>query len=88
MKECPKSGDDLETVMSNFDHEIDEGAEVKLRVMDCYGTYTARNFCGFVWWNGEQFCCEVMQYRQHVSTVYGESLKAIMNECCKRYGRA
>lgn len=86
MKTCPKSGVNLETIMSNFDGVIEEGSELKLKSMDCYGEYTAWNFFGIVWYDGEQFCCEVMQYCSHVNTVYANSLQEIMNKCCEYYG--
>lgn len=87
MKECPKSGTDLGTIMSNFDYEVEEGSELKLKSMDCYGGYAANGFYGIVWYDGEQFCCEVRRHGSHIETVCVDSLKGVMVECCERFGR-
>lgn len=75
----------LGSVMSNFDHKIEEGFEEKLKAGKFYGSYPAQNFHGTVWFNG-CFKCGIMQYRVHVATIEGETLQEIMDDACSKYG--
>lgn len=86
MKVLPESLICIDEIMSNFDHEIEPDAETELRKGNCYGEYTAMNFFGLVWFDG-QFNCMVKQYRNHVNTISRDSLQEIMDACCESYGK-
>lgn len=78
----------FDVCMSNFDHQIEEWAEDKLKNEEIVLDYTGWNFCAHVWWcrHDEKFKCEVDQYGSHRSTEEGETLQDIMNKCCELYG--
>ena len=79
--------DNIGTVMSNFDHDIDTEKESAL-VQDSgkVGEYTAYNFFAFVWHDGDQFVCHIRRYRESVEEVTGETLHDIMQEANNKYG--
>ena len=74
------------TIMSNFDHKIEDWAEEKLKEWDCYWDYPWMNFfwrnVRFEDWN---FICEIMQYSSHIDTIKWDSLQKIMDKTCKKY---
>lgn len=78
------SGD---SVMSNFDHEIDPKGLERLKVEKVYGQYAGWNFCGYVWWDAEAetFKCEVLQYHEPQEIVEG-SPQEIMDAVCAKWG--
>lgn len=73
-------------VMTNFDHSIDQGVAEKLKSdPSTYATYAGWNFCGYVWWNGESYICEVWQYNSLIDWATG-TLEEIMEEVSTKYG--
>lgn len=88
MEKLPNDLEELGTIMSNFDHEIENAAEEKLKAGGVFGEYTAWNFWAAVWWDGNKFKAMIKQYRSHVNTLENDSLQGIMNEACEYYGDA
>jgi len=88
MKESlPEGLESIGTIMSNFDHVIEDGAEEKLKASAVYGEYTAWNFWAAVWWDGE-FKAMIKQYRNHTNTLVSDTLQDIMDEASEYYGSA
>lgn len=79
---------DIGDVMSNFDHEIEDGAEKKLKSGEFYGSYPAQNFYGCVWFDGEVFLCQVNCYQSHEETVTAPTLRGIMDAVSDDWGWA
>lgn len=73
-------------VMSNFDHSINITVADQLKTKPVWASYTGWNFCGKVWWEENQWHCEVRQYKEHVATVSADTLEGIMSEICAEYG--
>lgn len=86
METVPENLESIGTIMSNFDHGIEEGAEERLKTEPVFGEYTAWNFWAAVWFEDGVFKCMVKQYRSHVSTFSAETLREIMEEASDRYG--
>lgn len=63
--------------MTNYDHSIDEGFEEACRA-GTVGCHTARDFFGKVWWDGEQFCEEVMCLGAEVGFYRAATLQELM----------
>jgi hypothetical protein len=77
-----------DSVMSNFDHEIDAGEwRERPRTEKVYGQYSGWNFCGYVWWDreAETFKCEVWQYHSPQEIVSGTP-QEIMDAVCEKWG--
>lgn len=86
MDKLPENLKYIGIIMSNFDHDIVNGAEEKLKPGDVWGEYTAWYFWAAVWWNGKKFKAMIKKYCEHVDTLESDSLQGIMDEACKRYG--
>lgn len=86
MKRAPLGFEDVGTVMSNFDHEVEPWAEEKLKSGDFRGDYPAWEFHGTVWWEESNFHCQVMRYGSHIDTVSAPTLQGIMDEASGKYG--
>ena len=76
------------SIMSNFDHDIEKGAERKLKSGKFWGEYLAWNFNGTVFFNSKEkkFQCEIMQFHSHIDTLKADSLKEIMDIASVKYG--
>ena len=74
--------------MSNFDHEIEEGLDEKLREGNTFACYTAWDFLGRVWHDGDQFCCEIWQYMSIKEIIKAPCLEKLMEACSEKYGIA
>lgn len=77
------------TGMSNFDWEIEDGVEEKLKANpNAHTRYAGWNFNGRVWWDAkrELFACEVWRYGDPVQVVYAATLKEIMNTVSDEWG--
>ena len=84
----PESYEHIGTVMSNFDHEIDEEIGQQVKEGTYYASYAAWNFKGEVWFDGEsgQFACEVWRHHVHIDTILAEDLEALMSAVSDKYG--
>ena len=76
----------LGEVMSNFDHSIDKDIAKKLRETESYADYSAWNFHGTVWYENEQYHCEIWIYHCHENTISNQDLQEIMDEASYEYG--
>lgn len=76
-----------ETVMSNFDHDIDEQLAKSLKTRKEYDQYSGWNFCGYVWWDrkAKTYKCEVWHYNVP-QKVYSGTLEQIMENVCQEWG--
>lgn len=74
--------------MTNFDWTIDHGVVDTLRAKPnkVYVQYAGWNFCGYVWWDGQQFCCEVWQFNQPIDEICASTLEEIMERVSAEYG--
>lgn len=82
----PADAEDLDDVMSNFDHDIDEAVAAKLVTGNYVAGYPAWDFHGTVWFQDGVFKCQVKRYLAHVATIEAPTLRELMSECCRRYG--
>ncbi len=80
--------ENLEGVMTNYDHSIDENVAEKLRKKYIFAQYSGWNFCGYVWWNRilNKWSCEIWQYNSHIGTIHASTLHEIMHHASWRYG--
>lgn len=85
----PVTANDIEHIgdaMSNFDHIIDRDVEEKLKQGNCIADYPAWNFHGTLWFNGENFQCQIKRYQVHVDTIEAPTLEEIMEKASDRWG--
>lgn len=85
MEDYPHDWEELDTVMTNFDHSIDWDVAEKLKTGQYTAAYAGWNFNGRVWWAGT-YKCAVWRYGSHVETVISDSLQEIMDTVSERYG--
>ena len=74
--------------MSNFDYQIDEGMESKLREGGTFRRHAAYNFNGVVWFADGLFYEEVWVYRSPRATFTSDSLRCLMEEVNSEFGSA
>ena len=78
-------------LMSNLDHALrtTEAPDI-LKSGQVYGLYTAANFCGRVWWDGENqvFKCEIWVCRGSEGVMEAPTLKQLMTVVSDKYGYA
>ena len=86
MKSLPKNLECIGEIMSNFDHSIIANAADKLQKNKTYGRYPAWNFHGIVWYENNQFYCQINQYGIHVDTIKTDTLEEIMEKASEKYG--
>ena len=77
-----------ESVMSNFDHEINRDVEKELIENECYADYPGWGFFAQVVYDRDRklFICYVNQYHCHVDTIEADTLEEIMETCCNNWG--
>ena len=77
-----------DSVMANFDSEIDEQVAEILQQEKKFAQYGGWNFCGYVWWNRrrKKWSCQVMHYHQHTMTVHANTLREIKEQVSDEYG--
>ena len=86
METCPENLEYIpDSVMSNFDHEIDHDVEQKVKQGGHYADYPAWNFHGTVWFDGK-FKCEIRRHHCHIATLEAETLQEIMDEASASWG--
>jgi hypothetical protein len=86
MEEVPNNLRSIGTIMSNFDHRIEDGSENRLREEPVFGEYSAWDFWAAVWFADGVFKCMVKRYCSHIATFSAASLREIMEEACDKYG--
>ena len=89
MKRLPANftEDPSESVMSNFDHSIQEHVATAIKDQPLYSAYVGWNFCGKVWWQDDQWHCEIWTYGSYRQTISGDTLQEIMDEVSSEYGQ-
>jgi len=77
-----------DTVMTNFDGTIDRKVEAQLRERpnEVFSMYAGLNFCGYVWFDGAKFKCEVLVYHEPQKVFSAEDLETIMEEVSSEFG--
>ena len=75
-----------ETLMSNCDHTIEQSVADEIKGKELYSQYAGWNFCGYVWWEGEMWNCEVWHYGSWQETFNAETLEEIMSMVSDEYG--
>lgn len=88
MKTVPDTYYDIGSIMSNYDHEIEDGAEERLKKEKVFGGYAGWNFWGEVWFEAGKFYCVVEVYKRQVATKTGNSLNEIMEKVGDEFGYA
>lgn len=73
-------------VMSNFDHTVNWDEAKKLLAENTYGSYPAWDFHGSVWYENEQYHCEIWQYGSYQETISASTLEDIMGKASDNYG--
>ncbi len=74
------------TVMSNFDHSIDQAIQKKLDKPHTWADYAGWNFHGYIWKHAKGYSCEVWQYKEYIETIHGQDLTDIMAAVSAGYG--
>ena len=75
-----------ETIMSNFDHEIDIIVQEAIKNKPFWSAYSGWNFYGKVWYQDNLWHCEVWTYQSYSETFSAETLEEIMSDICDNYG--
>lgn len=75
-----------EAVMSNYDHTIDNEVAEHIKGKELSAEYAGWNFCGYVWWEGDMWNCEVWHYGSWQKTFNAETLEEIMSNVSDEYG--
>lgn len=77
---------DLE--VSNFDRSIPDGLEDELRehAGERFAFHTARDFCGYVYFDGARFVEEVFRRGAMLAELYGTSLEEVIELANEEYG--
>lgn len=82
----PEDAEEIGSVMSNCDHQVEEWAEEKLKSGNFLGNYPGWNFHAQVWWDGSQFAGRVKTYRVVRGTYRAATLAELMEVISDRYG--
>lgn len=77
---------DGEQLMSNYDGIINENAASEIKDNLLFSRYSGWNFNGKVWWDNNQWNCEVWQHHEYMETVSHLTLPEIMTEVSDKYG--
>lgn len=74
------------SVMSNFNHAIDESIAKILKIQKCIAQFSAWNFCGYVWFEKNKWHCEVWIYHNPQKIISDKTLKGLMDKVCEEFG--
>ncbi len=88
MSVCPYESEIEDSVMSNFDREIDQAVAERLRTEERFSRYAGWNFNGRVWWDRELsvWKCEVWTYGSPKDVVLSDTLEDVMTTVSNRWG--
>lgn len=86
MREQPEGLEELNVGYSNFNHELIEGIEEKLKAGNTWCDHAAWDHWGAIWYEDKEFHERVMVYQAHVATVSGETLKQVVDTVNERFG--
>jgi len=77
---------DGEDIMSNFDNIIVEETAKAIKGKKLYSSYPGWNFCGDVWYQDNQWHCDVWCYGSCNDSVSADTLEELKEKICKRNG--
>jgi hypothetical protein len=85
---CPEmvGKNNVGKIYSNLDHEFTAENVARVSRGGCHGKHYAWNFCGTVWFDGKEWCEDVMRYGDHVELITGPSVEHVVAEANKKYG--
>lgn len=86
MKTIPSSLTEIDCFCSNYDGVIDEEIAERLRAGFNYAEYPAYGWHGQVWYEGDQFHCEVWRRHVHIDTVSADTAEQLKQDVCDEYG--
>lgn len=72
--------------MSNYDHLIDEGLAEALKRGGVFGSHSAYDFYGKVWWYDGKFHEEVWRYNVPREIISADTLEELMKVVNDKYG--
>jgi len=80
---------EIDEVMSNFDHDIDEDVAKQLQEKPgrLYGQHSAWDFCGRVWFENDKFHEQVWVYGSPVKEISSKTLEELMEEVNDEFGQ-
>jgi len=85
-QERPQNETD-DSVYSNFDHALDATVVEQLRAdQTLYAQHAAYNFCGYVWFDGEQWHEDVMRYHEVVEHLVEPTVEDVIYLANEKYG--
>jgi len=75
-------------LMSNFDHEIENhvAEELRARPNEICAVHAARDFCGYVWYNGSQFLEDVYIYGAFQKRFAANTPEKLMEKVNNEFG--
>ena len=79
---------EIDLGMSNLDQTIDEGLAEALKKApnEVLAQYAGWNFCGYVWFDGSQFVCQVWVHKSPQVEIKADTLENIMTSVSEKYG--
>lgn len=75
-----------DTLMSNFDHEVDSDVRTKVRDEGFMANYPAMAFHATVWFEEGQFYAHVMRFHVYQGTWVADTPEELMEELSALYG--
>jgi hypothetical protein len=78
--------EEIDNVMSNFDHEINYEIAEQLKTTNTFAGYPAWDFFGYVWYENNQYHCEINRYCVHIDTISADKIEEIMEIASEKYG--
>jgi hypothetical protein len=84
-QDWPRLGDSL---MSNFDHEVDEKIAAELRAVQAVANYPGWDFHATCWWDGARgmYMAAVRRYRSLRATFAAPTPRELMEEISAEFG--
>jgi len=84
----PRDWPELDTLMSNFDHEVDESVAAQLKEVKAVAKYPGWEFSATCWWDGErgQYLAAVRRYCSLRATYAAATPQGLMRLICEDYG--
>ena len=75
------------SVYSNFDHQLDKGIIHELIEGNCFSDHTARNFCGYVYFENGKFKKVIWRHNQIVDVIEDSDIEKLIESVNERLGR-
>jgi hypothetical protein len=83
-----ESWEELDEVASNFDREWSSeiAKDLQLKPNAAFAQYSGWNFCGYVWFDGKEFQCQIWRYGVPVSQIASLTGTELMRLVSQRFG--